>query len=260
MANAEKTWIPENLSKILDKHIKWVEDRDKGERADLSYADLSDFNDVFIDYADAPLKYINFAHANLEKLWLPDTMEMTHCNFQDADLSQTTLTNVDLRYSNFYRATIAQAYLQDAKLAVCNFKYANINSVVGNGHEIQSFSINGMSFVYTSDELQIGPIDRQSIDYWRNFVYDEIPGDKCNMHDDTDHWFRDWLRDKMPFVETFLRGMPAKKRWLPINHSDLDDLWKMIIKDIPIASGHHDMHEYRPPGKGDELNITLKKP
>ena len=251
MLNTVNMWVPKNLSKILDEHRKWLDNPDTGQRADLSYADLKSMNGVFLQQDEFPFSYIDFSYADLRGLHFnPDTI-MTHCNFQSANLAQTGLGGVDLSFCNFHKTYMAHACLQEALLPGCNFKYANLHNAVGNGHEIQSFNISGMSFVYTDNELQIGLIDRRTYGYWRDFVQDNLP------HDDVDHWLRGWLKDKMPIVEMFLKTMPAMKRWLPIQTSDMREEWIVPLRNIPIKKGHHDMHEYRPPGETDKLNVVL---
>ena len=250
MFNMEKTWVPENLEKILDNHMKWLNDPETGQRADFSYADLRSFKDLFSDLEDVSLDYINFKHACLEKLWFPSTISMTYCNFQNALLNRTKLMGVDLSYSNFYKTSLGHANLKEARLPVCNFKYADMDGLIGNGHEIQSFNINGTSFVYTNDELQIGTVGRKKFSHWWDFVADENPGiDMFNLYVNVDHRFQDWLKDKMPIIRACFETMPAKKRWFPLRNSDIDEQLERIIKDIPIVSGYHDMHEFLLPRK-----------
>ena len=63
------------LSEILKKHLSWINDEPGGEKADLSYADLS--------YAD--LRYADLSYANLRY----------------ADLSYADLRSANLDYSAF---------------------------------------------------------------------------------------------------------------------------------------------------------------
>ena len=68
------------LSEILKKHLSWINDEPGGEKADLSYADLS--------YAD--LRYANLSYANLR-----------YANLRSADLSYANLRSANLDYSAF---------------------------------------------------------------------------------------------------------------------------------------------------------------
>ena len=68
-------WIKE----ILEKHKKWLNAEDGGERADLSYANLS----------DADLRGANLSDADL-----------SYANLSDADLRGANLSDADLRGAN----------------------------------------------------------------------------------------------------------------------------------------------------------------
>ena len=55
-----KTYTPDEIKAILDKHYKWLRDEPDGKRADLSYADLS-----YADLSSADLSYANLSYADL---------------------------------------------------------------------------------------------------------------------------------------------------------------------------------------------------
>ena len=71
------------LDEILDKHEKWLNDEDGGERADLQGADLRD-----ADLRGANLRYANLQYADLRG-----------ANLQDADLQDADLQDADLDFS-----------------------------------------------------------------------------------------------------------------------------------------------------------------
>ena len=72
----------ENLQEILEKHVKWLRNEDGGERANLSYANLS----------NADLSYANLSNANLF----------------NADLR-----NADLSYADLFNANLRNAYIEE---------------------------------------------------------------------------------------------------------------------------------------------------
>lgn len=60
-----KTYTPEELSEILEKHRLWLDDEEGGERANLTGANLTGAN-----LADAYLARANLARANLTDAYL----------------------------------------------------------------------------------------------------------------------------------------------------------------------------------------------
>jgi len=87
------------LKKILEKHKKWLNDEEGGERANLWDADLSN-----ADLSNADLSNADLSNANL---WDAD---LSNADLWDADLS-----NADLRNANLRNADLSNAknYLPD---------------------------------------------------------------------------------------------------------------------------------------------------
>ena len=80
-----RTFTKQELDKIIDNHKLWLSSAgEKGERANLSYADLRSAN---LSYAD--LRYANLSYANLRS-----------ANLSYADLRYANLSYADLRYAN----------------------------------------------------------------------------------------------------------------------------------------------------------------
>ena len=84
-------WIKE----ILEKHKKWLNAEDGGERANLSDADLSD-------------------------------ADLSGANLRGADLSYADLRGADLSYANLRGANLRVADLRDANLSGANLSYADL--------------------------------------------------------------------------------------------------------------------------------------
>jgi len=85
----------ETLEEILEKHEKWLNNKEGGERANLSEADLRLAN---LSYAD--LRRANLSYANLN----------------DADLGYANLNDADLRGANLRYADLEGADLRGANL------------------------------------------------------------------------------------------------------------------------------------------------
>lgn len=77
------------LSKILDKHVKWLSHNAEGVRADLSDAKLSGAD---LRYAD--LRYADLSGANLSGAKLSDA-NLSGADLSDADLSGASTQNIN---------------------------------------------------------------------------------------------------------------------------------------------------------------------
>ena len=98
-----RTISNKELNEILEKHEKWLNDEEGGERADLRGADLS---------------YVNLYGADLREADLADA------NLSCADLSEADLKSADLRFADLQCADLRFANLQGTKLSHANLKDA----------------------------------------------------------------------------------------------------------------------------------------
>ena len=90
----------EELKEILDKHKKWLNEEDGGERANLSnadlrYANLSNADLRYADLSNAKLRYANLYNANLNNAGLRYA-DLSNADLSNADLSNADLSNADL--------------------------------------------------------------------------------------------------------------------------------------------------------------------
>ena len=83
-----------NLNEILEKHLKWLNDENGGERADLSGADLSGADLSGADLRGADLYIANLRGANLSGA------DLYIANLRGADLSGADLSGADLSGAN----------------------------------------------------------------------------------------------------------------------------------------------------------------
>ena len=88
----------EELQEILDKHKKWLNNEDDGEKAELRYADLGGAD---LGGADLRCAYLIYA-----------------------DLRCADLGGADLRGADLYKADLRGAYLNDANLSGANLDYS----------------------------------------------------------------------------------------------------------------------------------------
>ena len=110
-----------NLNEILEKHLKWLNDENGGERADLSGADLS----------GADLRGVNLYRADLRGT-----------NLSGANLSGANLRLADLRGTNLRGANLRGANLRLADLRGTNLSGANLSGADLSGAEIELMLVN----------------------------------------------------------------------------------------------------------------------
>jgi hypothetical protein len=99
------------LAKILEEHAEWLQDTDKGKRADLSSADLS-----YADLSSADLRYADLSSADLSS-----------ADLRSADLRYADLSSADLRYANLRYANLSSANLSSANLSSANLSSASLD-------------------------------------------------------------------------------------------------------------------------------------
>lgn len=85
----------QELKNMLDKHDKWLNNKEGGEQANLSSADLR-----FADLSYADLSYADLRYANLR-----------YANLSYANLSSANLSYADLSYANLRSANLSSANL-----------------------------------------------------------------------------------------------------------------------------------------------------
>ena len=101
----------EELNEILEKHKKWLNDEEDGERADLSSADLSSAN----------LSGANLSWANLS------SADLSSANLSGANLSWANLSSANLSGANLSRAKLSGADLSSANLSGANLSRAKLS-------------------------------------------------------------------------------------------------------------------------------------
>ena len=141
------------LEEILEKHKKWLNNKDGGEQADLrstdlSYADLSgiDLRCSYLQYADlrgtdlsganlqyaglnnADLQYADLQCANLKGANL-QKINLQFVDLSNANLSGTDSQKADLQYANLQCTDLKGAYLRFANLSVADLSGADLSDV-----------------------------------------------------------------------------------------------------------------------------------
>lgn len=103
----------EELSKILQEHLKWIQNPRDGHRANLCNADLKG-----IDLSNANLHGANLDRANLTEA------SLSHADLTNTFLSNANLTKASLAVTNFSSSQLFFANLTGASLIRTNFNKA----------------------------------------------------------------------------------------------------------------------------------------
>ena len=109
-----------NLEEILEKHEKWLEHEEDGEKAKLIKADLSFVDLRGADLINVDLRFSNLRGANLSCANLVRA-NLSHADLRKADLSYTNLSGTDLSYAN-----LCEVNLSDSDLKNTNLKHAGL--------------------------------------------------------------------------------------------------------------------------------------
>ena len=133
------------LKDVLDKHNKWLSDKEGGHRADLSYSNLSEANLFATNLPGADLSGANLSGAKLRY----------------ANLSEANLSNADLS-----GASLSLASLSLANLSGANLRYANLSGANLFGTNLLYFNHERDGAVYIGlDNIQIGCLSH-TIKHW----------------------------------------------------------------------------------------------
>ena len=140
------------LNEILRKHKLWLEDDEKGERANLQDANLQ----------NADLEGVNLQDANLQNANLKGS------NLQDADLQ-----NADLKGSNLQNAYLQDAYLQDVYLQGADLQNADLKGSDLQDADLQRANLQGADLDFSCLPLWCGGL---------NFKIDERIAKQITYH------------------------------------------------------------------------------
>jgi len=153
----------EELKDIISKHSEWLLDKDKGERADLSYADLR-----FADLRSANLRYADLRSANLRYAGLRSA-DLRFADLRSANLDSADLRYADLRYADLRSANLRYADLRSADL---DNNYISI-SRIGSSKRMTTYS-------FSEDKIWCGCFTGNLKEFKDNVLKD-YP-DKDNIH------------------------------------------------------------------------------
>ena len=113
----------EELQEILDKHKKWLENEDGGEKANLRKADLRNADLSDADLSDADLRGADLRGADLRNADL-GCADLRYADLRNADLGCADLRYADLRKADLRGADLRGADLRNADLGGADLDYS----------------------------------------------------------------------------------------------------------------------------------------
>lgn len=137
----------EELSNILEKHEKWLNDEEGGEKADLSNADLKCANLDGADLSGADLRGADLGNAYL----------------RGANLSGANLNGADLKGADLDGADLSCAYLKGANLDGADLSCANLSSTNLSGADLSGANLDFSAFPLWCGGLDVHIDDRLAI-------------------------------------------------------------------------------------------------
>jgi len=218
------TYTAIELAEIIEKHRKWLDRADGGERANLNGANLynaslRNANLVGANLINANLHNANLSGANLRNANLSGAnlynANLHNANLSGANLHNANLRNANLSGANLYNANLHNASLNDADLSGANLYNANLNDAdlsganldgarlrgtSGNRREVKAMQCNMWFVTYTAETMQIGCQQHGITDWWA-FLDDEI----SSMDDGALAWWAVWK----PILQQIIKASPA---------------------------------------------------
>ena len=137
----------ETLSRILNDHKAWLEDRTKGRQAclremDLENADLSGADLSFADLSGVCLMNAKLAGTKLTGATL-DGANLHHADLTGADLCGARLSHANTLGACFAKADMEQAILTGSVLWDSDFEEANLKGAILTGSELCDCNFSG---------------------------------------------------------------------------------------------------------------------
>ena len=186
-----KTQEKMDITEALQRHKKWLDGAEGGERANLNGANLNGSNLIGADLTGANLTLANLSLANL-----------TGANLTGALLTGAYLNGACLAGANLTEAFLNVANLNGADLTRACLTRANLKGVCGNLKHIKSIFLERYPISYTSNTLQIGCQKHPITDWWE-FEDDEIiemEGEEALV------WWKKWKGQ----IKTLIEMSPAE--------------------------------------------------
>lgn len=144
----------EKLEAVLEKHRKWLNDEEGGERAKLAGINLSEINLKGAELSKANLSTADLTQACLKNADLSEA-ELRFAHLINANLAGADLRKADLRFADLTGANLTGAYLSEADLGNATLTKANLAGATLRGTRLQraaliSANLTDTDFIYAN--------------------------------------------------------------------------------------------------------------
>ena len=167
------------LEKILEDHKKWLDKKDGGEKADLSYAnligadlsytDLRGADLISVNLRNADLSYVNLKGANL------NNADLGGADLRSADLGYTRLNCTDLSYANLRNSNLRGASLNNANLRGADLGYTDLSDTYLKNANLSDADLGGANLSYA--DLRGANLNKVLYNYRTSFFAPVCPGE-----------------------------------------------------------------------------------
>ena len=135
-----------NLKEVLELHKKWLEGEKGGEKANLSYEDLSDVDLNNLDLRLANLEGAILSYAKLRNVDL-GCANLSYANLINASLRGANLSYANLSYANLINANLRGVYLRGVDLNYANLSIANLRGADLTGTDLTYINLTGANLI-----------------------------------------------------------------------------------------------------------------
>ncbi len=138
-----RTITKKELSEILEKHKKWLNADEGGEKADLRDTDLRGEDLRKVDLREASLDCADLRAANLQ------SANLQHTNFRKAKLQSINLQNADLQFADLRGANLTQANMPSTNLQCADLSNANVRHANVRNANLKDANLHGVDLYMT---------------------------------------------------------------------------------------------------------------
>ena len=159
--NSNKNIEQPDLNRIMDEHKHWLEDKNKGKRADLSHVDFSDMDLSGMDFSYADMRYALFMNTKLNGTNL-SFAELNGSNFRCSELNGVIIDGTD-----FTQAGILHSPMNNCKGKDTKFFFATIwDNEMKNSELINACFLDGevCDVDFTGSNLEHAMFDNVDLD------------------------------------------------------------------------------------------------
>ena len=152
-----ETMTKKEVNKKIKLHKQWLDNKNTGEKFDLTYKDLSGINLSKTNLTNSNITNSNLIGATLNNIILTN-----------ANLICTYLSHANLKCAYLSYADLQYADLKNANLSYANLSYANLSHADLTGANLTNAHLNNTNLTNTIGLVKIMGVEPGNI-YWKRF-------------------------------------------------------------------------------------------